>query len=189
MSRIRRLAALVLASSLVLVACSTNNATPSPRASATPLPSASAVLPSESAPTPSESAPPAASANTGTGLTVASSATLGQYVTDSAGRTLYMFTDDVTPDTSTCTGVCLANWPALAVDAAGVIAGDATVTGAITTFTRPDGTVQASLAGHPLYYYAGDVDPGDVNGQGLNGKWFVVGPDGTMIDTPAPSAS
>jgi predicted lipoprotein with Yx(FWY)xxD motif len=31
------------------------------------------------------------------------------------------------------------------------------------------------IAGHfPLYRFAGDVAPGDVNGQGAHGAWFVV---------------
>ena len=31
----------------------------------------------------------------------------------------------------------------------------------------------------PLYIFAGDAAPGDVNGQGSGGVWFVVAPDGT----------
>ena len=33
----------------------------------------------------------------------------------------------------------------------------------------------------PLYYYVGDVGPGDVDGQGVDGVWFVVGADGKLI--------
>ena len=33
----------------------------------------------------------------------------------------------------------------------------------------------------PLYYFAGDTAPGDVKGQGLAGKWYVIGADGTPI--------
>lgn len=33
----------------------------------------------------------------------------------------------------------------------------------------------------PLYYYVGDTVPGDVNGQGLDGEWFAVAPDGKLV--------
>jgi hypothetical protein len=35
--------------------------------------------------------------------------------------------------------------------------------------------------GWPLYYFAQDAAPGDVNGQGLNDKWYVVDPAGAAI--------
>ena len=33
----------------------------------------------------------------------------------------------------------------------------------------------------PLYRFAGDAAPGDINGQGSGGVWFVVGADGKLI--------
>ena len=45
----------------------------------------------------------------------------------------------------------------------------------------PDGTM--SKAGDwPLYRFAGDQAPGDVNGQGSGGVWFAMAPDGTLIE-------
>ena len=35
----------------------------------------------------------------------------------------------------------------------------------------------------PLYYWASDNAPGDVSGQGVQGVWFVVAPDGSMLTT------
>jgi predicted lipoprotein with Yx(FWY)xxD motif len=35
--------------------------------------------------------------------------------------------------------------------------------------------------GWPLYYYAGDASPGDVNGDGLNNLWFVAKPDYSLM--------
>ena len=35
----------------------------------------------------------------------------------------------------------------------------------------------------PLYYFAGDTAPGETNGQGVGGVWWVVAPDGTLIET------
>ncbi|MCZ7529285.1 MAG: hypothetical protein M5U31_02415 [Acidimicrobiia bacterium] len=34
------------------------------------------------------------------------------------------------------------------------------------------------LQGSALYTYTGDSSPGDTNGQGVGGTWFVVGQDG-----------
>jgi predicted lipoprotein with Yx(FWY)xxD motif len=33
-----------------------------------------------------------------------------------------------------------------------------------------------SYEGTPLYTYAGDADPGEVNGDGVGGVWHVVHP-------------
>jgi len=33
----------------------------------------------------------------------------------------------------------------------------------------------------PLYRFAGDAAPGDTNGQGSGGSWFVIGTNGKLI--------
>ena len=64
------------------------------------------------------------------------------------------------------------------------------VTGALTTFARPDGTMQVAINGFPLYYYSGDTKAGDTTGQGKFGKWFVASPTGAApAGSAAPSAS
>ncbi|MDH5372750.1 MAG: hypothetical protein OEX97_07385, partial [Acidimicrobiia bacterium] len=35
--------------------------------------------------------------------------------------------------------------------------------------------------GWPLYYFANDSAPGDINGQGLNDVWYVVSAEGDAI--------
>ncbi|MFB6784373.1 MULTISPECIES: hypothetical protein [unclassified Streptomyces] len=50
----------------------------------------------------------------------------------------------------------------------------------ITPYTRPDGTKQLTIDCWPLYWYTGDKKPGETNGQGLNGTWFTVRPDGKL---------
>ena len=37
----------------------------------------------------------------------------------------------------------------------------------------------------PLYYYYNDLNPGDVNGQGIGGAWFVAQPNMTGFPSPA----
>jgi predicted lipoprotein with Yx(FWY)xxD motif len=51
----------------------------------------------------------------------------------------------------------------------------------ITVVDRPDGSKQLAYYGWPLYFYAADQAAGDVNGQGVGGKWYVIGADGTPI--------
>ena len=46
---------------------------------------------------------------------------------------------------------------------------------------RSDHTAQLKVGKWPVYLYAGDGAPGDVNGQGSGGTWFVLAPNGSLI--------
>lgn len=109
---------------------------------------------------------------------VQSASALGEIVVDADGNTVYVFLpDDQGP--STCTEGCLAAWPALL---GGHAAGSGVDNALLGTSSRPDdGTTQATYNGWPLYYFSGDRDPGDTNGQGVGGNWFVIGTDGEPI--------
>jgi predicted lipoprotein with Yx(FWY)xxD motif len=121
-----------------------------------------------------------ASAGTGSvALNVKTDATLGTFVVDQSGKSLYLFTPDTT-STPTCYDACAAAWPPLVVSGAAPTAGTG-VTGTIATSARKDGSMQVTLNGHPLYYFAGDKAAGDVKGQGLNGKWYVLSPSGDAV--------
>jgi predicted lipoprotein with Yx(FWY)xxD motif len=103
---------------------------------------------------------------------------LGTLLTDAEGLTLYGFTDD-TEGISTCDGACADAWPPLFVDGAELPAGlDPNV---FSVVERSDGTHQLKANESPLYRFAGDAAPGDTNGQGSGGVWFVVAPDGNLI--------
>jgi len=106
---------------------------------------------------------------------------LGTFLADGSGVTLYLFSVDE-PGVSNCDADCLAVWPPLLTD------GDPAVGGAadpalIGTIVRDDGSAQVTYGGWPLYYFAADAAPGDVNGQGVNDVWFVVSPSGEQIVT------
>jgi predicted lipoprotein with Yx(FWY)xxD motif len=63
------------------------------------------------------------------------------------------------------------------------------VTGTLGVITRPDGTMQATYDGHPLYTYVADNAPGQNKGNGLNlsgGLWYEMTVSGA---TPAAAAS
>jgi predicted lipoprotein with Yx(FWY)xxD motif len=161
---------------LVLSGCSSNDDSSSGQAvdSATPTSSAESSVSSSSA----------ASSSAGTDALLATAdSDLGTIVVDSAGKTVYMFDKDVQGSgVSNCSGQCLVAWPP-------VVAGSATpqvdgVTGQVGTITRDDGSVQATLDGWPLYYWQNDKAPGDTTGQGVQGVWWVLSPDGARVTTP-----
>ncbi|HKB27930.1 MAG TPA: hypothetical protein VKC59_02810 [Candidatus Limnocylindrales bacterium] len=105
---------------------------------------------------------------------------LGAHLTGEDGKTLYLRTSDPANGTG-CTGGCATTWPAFTLDAGETVTAGAGVTGALTTFARPDGSMQVAIAGHALYYYAGDSAAGDATGQGIGGVWFVVSAAGTKV--------
>ena len=114
------------------------------------------------------------------GLFVVESRTLGAIVVDGQGYVLYRYdSDSADPPRSTCVDSCTNHWPPVpAVDGLTVIGIDRQLVGRLT---RPDGSAQLTLAGWPLYGYAGDRMPGDTNGQRLDNTWFVIDPNGDRV--------
>ncbi|MFC4499493.1 MULTISPECIES: hypothetical protein [Streptomyces] len=104
---------------------------------------------------------------------------VGDILVDQNGRTLYAFTKDKA-GTSNCDADCIAVWPAL-TGASKVAAGPGADRALLNTARNSGGAVQARYGDWPLYYYVGDSSPGDVNGQGLDDEWFVLGADGKLI--------
>lgn len=102
---------------------------------------------------------------------------LGDVLVDGDGMTLYMFDNDSEGE-SACVDDCAATWPPVTGEA--TASGDVDE-GLIGTITRPDGATQVTYGDVPLYWYAADAEPGEVNGQGVGGVWWVVGPDGSRI--------
>jgi predicted lipoprotein with Yx(FWY)xxD motif len=109
---------------------------------------------------------------------------------DGRGRTLYLFTLDVT-GAPTCindpTYHCIKAWPALRA-ASAPRAGAGVQKSLLALVKRPDGGMQVTYNRHPLYYYRGgsgyppgDKKPGDVKGQNFAGIWFVVSAKGQPI--------
>ena len=91
------------------------------------------------------------------------------------GLTLYYFTAD-TATTSACTGPCVAIWRPLMFAGPGNPIAPQALSGKLSLLATAAGN-QVEYNGHPLYTYSQDTSPGQVNGQGLQGKWFVATPD------------
>ena len=100
---------------------------------------------------------------------------LGPFLVGPNGMTLYIFTNDA-PGVSNCSGDCLANWPALTVEAGSEPTLQPGLAGTLGTITRDDGAVQVTFNDMPLYYWINDMGPGDATGQNVNEVWFVVQP-------------
>jgi predicted lipoprotein with Yx(FWY)xxD motif len=102
---------------------------------------------------------------------------LGSILVDGDGNTLYLFTPDQQSD-SVCYDQCEAAWPPLVGD---VLAGNGIDASLLDSAPRTDGSQQATYNGWPLYYFANDAAPGDVNGQAVNDVWYVLDADGEGI--------
>jgi predicted lipoprotein with Yx(FWY)xxD motif len=102
---------------------------------------------------------------------------IGPIVTDDDMFTLYRSDrDTAAPPTSRCTGACAATWRPVLVGGKVIFdGGDQSLVG---TVVRPDGTRQLTLKGWPLYRYTGDRYEGDTNGEGVDGVWSAITPNG-----------
>jgi len=111
---------------------------------------------------------------------------LGRVLVTAKGRTLYLFLED--GRRSSCYGSCARVWPPLLVSGRpragrGVDAGKLT-----TTRRRHSRLRQAVYAGHPLYTTVADERPGQTEGQGFLGTWFVISPKGRQVGKASASA-
>ena len=142
-------------------------------------PAATASTEAPAAATPEPAPAPKAEASVGTLVLAGNDA--DRYLTDNAGRAVYILEGD---DTGTrCIDDCLHSWPVVGggAPAAGVPEIDGALIG---TTTRADGTVQVTYAGHPLYYFADDTEIGVTHGRDVNdtwGHWYLVRPTGEVL--------
>jgi predicted lipoprotein with Yx(FWY)xxD motif len=117
------------------------------------------------------------------------SGSLGKFLVDSKGRTLYLFKKDQGTK-SACSGACATNWPPLQASGKPTV-GSGAQASMVSTTKRSDGSRQVTYNGHPLYLFQADQHAGDTTGQGVNAfgaAWYVVSPAGSAI-TAKPSAS
>lgn len=94
---------------------------------------------------------------------------VGGMNSSNSGMTLYVFDNDLGTAGSTCNDTCAANWPPVLVTD-----GEVDNIPGLSLITRDDNTMQAAYLGRPLYFYVGDTEAGDMNGQGVNDVWWVV---------------
>ena len=170
------LSTLIVLAALVLAACQPA-AAPTAAPTDVPAPTATSAPTATAEPTMAPAtATPAMAEPT---IKVADDPKLGKILVDDKGMTLYMYTKD-TADTSTCTGGCLANWPALKTGGSPK-AGDGVDSSKLGSAALADGSKIVTYNHMPLYYWAKDTKAGDTTGQNVGKVWFVVAPDGTVV--------
>jgi len=161
MTRPIGLAALAVAGALALAACGGSSTSSSSGAAA--------------APGYGGGAAGASSGSTAASVVSTKTSSLGTFLVDGQGRTLYLWDADHGPR-STCTAACAQAWPPLTTTGAPKASG-AVKSSLLGTATRADGSREVTYAGHPLYTYAGDTRPGQVTGEGSNSfgaPWWTV---------------
>jgi predicted lipoprotein with Yx(FWY)xxD motif len=107
---------------------------------------------------------------------------LGTYLVDGKGRTLYLFEKD-SGGKSACYAACAQAWPPLLTNGKPRARGKAKAS-RLSTVRRADGSRQVVYRGHPLYYFIQDTKAGQTNGQGIDAfgaLWYVVAPSGKRI--------
>jgi predicted lipoprotein with Yx(FWY)xxD motif len=95
------------------------------------------------------------------------------------GMTLYHLSGEVGGKFICTSTACVQIWHPVTVTAAGTPSG----VSSLGTVKRPDGTLQVTYNGTPLYTFAADKQPGEAKGQGLKdvGTW-------TAVTTAAPAS-
>ncbi|MFZ1924794.1 MAG: hypothetical protein WAU42_01490 [Solirubrobacteraceae bacterium] len=132
---------------------------------------------------------PAAQTSSGSSSAVlvkSASNSLGTILIDSHGMTLYHLSGEQNGK-FICTGTaCLGVWHPLIAPSSGTPSGEV---GSLGTVKRPEGTVQVTYKGTPLYTFTGDQQSGETKGQGIKdvGTWSVV--TTSSNSTPATSTS
>ena len=116
---------------------------------------------------------------------------VGVYLTDGAGRAVYLWDAD-REGTSTCYGDCAKAWPPVTVGDRPT-AGTGAAADLLGTQKRSDGALQVTYNGWPLYYFASDVAPGQLAGQadtGFGAVWWLLTPAGQPLTSePLTSSS
>jgi predicted lipoprotein with Yx(FWY)xxD motif len=163
-ARLLPLVGLAAAAAVALSACGTS-------AAITGTPSPVPVAPA--------AAPVAPAAPAGPALTASPTDALGTVVVDATGFTLYRFDKDKPkPSKSTCVAACADKWPPVLADSVDAVTLDGVDRAVVGTVKRPDGKVQLTIGGWPVYRFTGDKAAGDTAGQGVGKTWFAVTPAG-----------
>jgi predicted lipoprotein with Yx(FWY)xxD motif len=129
----------------------------------------------------------AGAAGTKTVAKKAGNASVDKFVlTNVNGRTLYTLSGERNGK-FICTAACLKSWPPLVVPGATQPIGPVK----LGTVKRPDGKMQVTYKGAPVYTFSGDAKKGDVNGEGLKtgtGTWHLVSLGALTRESPPPPA-
>ena len=107
---------------------------------------------------------------------------------DSRGMTLYHLSGEHSGKFICTSSACLGIWHPLTVASGSTPNGSV---GSLGIIKRPNGVVQVTYKGDPLYTFVKDTAPGQATGEGIKdvGTWTVVSPGGAKQVTPAASTT
>ncbi len=163
MSQITKCIPAVVVSSLLLAACGSSSS-------------------------PSTSSPATATSSGGAGTTLVKTASVSSVgasvLVDPQGMTLYHLSGEQSGKWICTRAVCVKAWHPLVASTGVAPSGSV---GSLGRVRRPDGTMQVTYKGMPLYTFVGDTKPGEAKGQGIKdvGVWTAVTAKGATTPTPA----
>lgn len=134
---------------------------------------------SKVAPSPSNT-PSASAGNVNKAVVSVNKDSVGYFMSDLKGMTLYEFGNDKN-NISSCNDACAKMWPPFLYTGQDWRSSSDPLTSQLSIIERADGTKQFSYANKPLYYYNGDKTPGD--------KLGISTPGWTIIRFSGPSTS
>ena len=118
----------------------------------------------------------------------AKNSSLGEILVSAGGRALY-HTAAEKKNVVKCTGRCATRWlPLVLPPGVRLISGPRAIATMLGTVERPDGRLQVTYDGFPLYLFSGDTKAGEVSGQGAGGIWHALAPSGAPVTKAAGSA-
>src|SRR5437016_2543612 len=135
----------------------------------------------------SSSSPAASQTASSSGANVVKTASVsslgGTVLVDAQGMTLYHLSAEQHGKWICTSAACTQVWHPLVASSS---APSGTV-GSLGTIKRPDGTLQVTYKGMPLYTFVKDTKPGEATGQGFKdvGVWTAVTTKGAAASTPA----
>ena len=127
------------------------------------------------------------SSSSGTVVKTASNA-LGTILVNSQGMTLYHLSGEKGGKFICISTACLGVWHPLIAPSSGAPSGEV---GSLGTVKRPEGTMQVTYKGTPLYTFAQDKQAGETNGQDIKdvGTWSAVTTSASSIPAASTSSS
>jgi len=111
---------------------------------------------------------------------VSYNASVGNYLTNSSGFTLYVYSKDTANSgTTACTGGCAATWPPFLTNISTLSVPATLSASSFNTIKYANGSTQLTYKGYPLYYFVGDTKAGQVSGNGVGGFFAATVPNVT----------
>jgi predicted lipoprotein with Yx(FWY)xxD motif len=115
---------------------------------------------------------------------------IGEVIVGQGDHTVYTY-DRPVGQSLDCSGRCAWTWLPVITNKGVSISGDV-AKGKVGAVEYSDKGDQVTYNGHPLFFFTGSTDPGDVSGNGATSvgvTWYTISPDGELNRKPVPKPS